>query len=89
MALEVLFPSFVEYTKKYFPEEIQVRNRMREYADLRLPQLLFPDARKRKRKASFCFILLLGSTIDFLCYIRLYIILVQQIVARHTMQWKD
>lgn len=55
MALEVLFPSFVEYTKKYFPEEIQVRNRMREYADLRLPQLLFPHARKRKRKIIYHF----------------------------------
>ncbi|GJQ09140.1 hypothetical protein GpartN1_g931.t1 [Galdieria partita] len=54
-ALEELFPSFIEYTKQYFPEEIQVRNRMREYADLRLPHLLFPEARKRKRKIVYHF----------------------------------
>ncbi|GJD09206.1 ATP-dependent RNA helicase SUV3L, mitochondrial [Galdieria sulphuraria] len=54
-ALEELFPSFIEYTKQYFPEEIQVRNRMREYADLRLPHLLFPEARKRRRKIVYHF----------------------------------
>jgi len=54
-AVEELFPSFIEYTKHYFPEEIQVRNRMREYADLRLPHLLFPNARKRKRKIIYHF----------------------------------
>eukprot|EP00871_Galdieria_phlegrea_P003405 jgi/Galph1/4065/GphlegSOOS_G2769.1 len=49
-AIEEIFPNFIEYTKKCFPEEIQVRNRLREHADLTLPHLLFPGARNKKRK---------------------------------------